>query len=112
VKKDARVFVLADSDLFDDEALPVAANQLLAVDVSHWLMGDEAFTGMTSTEADTPVSHTRKQDVVWFYGTIFLGPALVLAAGMMVTRRTRPKKRGSGAPGAPTAPATAQGATS
>ena len=54
VKKDARVFVLADSDSFDDEALPVAANQLLALDVSHWLMGDEAFTGLTSTEADVP----------------------------------------------------------
>ncbi len=113
VKKDARVFVLADSDLFDDEALPVAANQLLAVDVSHWLMGDEAFTGQTSTEADAPVSHTRKQDVIWFYGTIFLGPALVLAAGVMVTRKTR---RESGAaptaPGAPTSPAATQGATS
>ena len=115
VKKDARVFVLADSDLFDDEALPVAANQLLAVDVSHWLMGDETFTGQTSTEADAPVSHTRKQDVIWFYGTIFLGPALVLAAGVMVTRKTRRKTRGKKrptAPGAPTSPAATQGATS
>jgi hypothetical protein len=107
VKKDARVFVLADSDLFDDEALPVAANQLLALDVSHWLMGDEAYTGITSTEADTPISHTRKQDVVWFYGTIFLGPALVIVAGLAVTRPGRRRKgpgRGPGAPG-PTPPA-------
>jgi hypothetical protein len=120
VKKDARVFVLADSDLFDDEALPVAANQLLALDVSHWLMGDEAFTGQTSTEADAPVSHTRKQDVVWFYGTIFLGPALVLAAGLMVTRQNRRKKRPTapggptspGGPASPGSPTLAQGATS
>ena len=72
-------------------------------------MGDEAFTGQTSTEADAPVSHTRKQDVIWFYGTIFLGPAVVLAVGVMVTRRTRRKKRG---PAAPTGPAATQGATS
>jgi hypothetical protein len=108
VKKEARVFVLADSDLFGDEALPVAANQLLAVDVSHWLMGDEAFTGITSTEADAPVTHTRKQDVVWFYSTIFLGPALVIVAGMTITRRGRRKQRrrptGPTAPVAPTGP--------
>jgi ABC-type uncharacterized transport system len=118
VKKDARVFVLADSDLFDDEALPVAANQLLALDVSHWLMGDEAYTGITSTEADTPISHTRKQDVGWFYGTIFLGPALVIAAGLGVTRRGRRKKgqQRRGGPAAPTAgppptPAPTEGAS-
>ncbi len=103
------MFVLADSDLFDDEALPVAANQLLAIDVSHWLMGDEAFTGQTSTEADAPVSHTRKQDVVWFYGTIFLGPALVIAAGVMVTRTPGASPQAAEAPDrrprAPTAPA-------
>ncbi|HEX3905955.1 MAG TPA: DUF4350 domain-containing protein [Polyangia bacterium] len=110
VKKDARVFVLADSDLFDDEALPVAANQLLALDVSHWLMGDEAFTGLTSTEADAPVTHTRKQDVVWFYGTIFLGPAMVIAVGMMVTRAAR--RKGRRRPPGPTGPAEPQGATS
>ncbi len=94
VKKEARVFVLADSDFFADEAMPVAANQLLALDVLHWLMGDEAYTGLTSTEADAPITHTRKQDVVWFYGTIFLGPALVLGAGLAVTRRGRRKQGG------------------
>jgi len=104
VKKDARVFVLADSDVFDDEALPAGANQLLALDVAHWLMGDEAYTGKTSTEADVPISHTRKQDVVWFYGTIFLAPALVIVAGLGVTRRRR-------RPGAPPA-SHAQGAAS
>jgi hypothetical protein len=114
VKKDGRVFVLADSDLFDDEALPVAANQLLAVDVTHWLMGDEAFTGLTSTEADVPISHTRKQDTVWFYGTIFLGPALVIAIGLLVTRSARRRGRRRPPAGPPTpaeTPAATTGAT-
>ena len=45
VKKDARVFVIADSDWFDDEAIQVPGNGVLALDVIHWLMGDEAFSG-------------------------------------------------------------------
>ena len=39
------------------------------MDVIHWLMGDEGYSGVASTEADVPISHTRKQDVAWFYGT-------------------------------------------
>jgi hypothetical protein len=105
VKKDARVFVLADSDCLADEALPAGGNQLMALDVSHRLMGDEAYTGATSTEADVPLSHTRKQDVIWFYGTIFLAPALVILAGLGVTRSGRGRRR------APTGSAT-QGAAS
>lgn len=98
VKKDARVFVLADSDAFGDDALPAGANQLLALDVAHWLMGDEAYTGKTSTEADVPISHTRKQDVVWFYGTIFLAPALVIVAGLGVTRGARRRRKAAPGP--------------
>jgi hypothetical protein len=98
VKKDARVFVLADSDCLADEALPAGGNQLLALDVAHWLMGDEAYTGATSTEADVPLSHTRKQDVIWFYGTIFLAPALVILAGLAVTRSGRKRRRTTAAP--------------
>jgi ABC-type uncharacterized transport system len=106
VKKDARVFVLADSDAVSDEVIPIAANQLLAVDVVHWLMGDEAYSGMTSTEADAPITHTRKQDVLWFYGTIFLAPALVIVAGMLVTRRGRRRgpRPAAGSPPPPGAP--------
>jgi hypothetical protein len=80
---------------------------LLALDVAHWLMGDEAYTGLTSTEVDVPISHTRKQDVIWFYGTIFLAPVLVIAAGFGVTRGGRRRRRG-----APGTPAATEGAAS
>ena len=93
VKKDARVFVIADSDWIADEAIKVPGNSVLALDVIHWLMGDEAFSGQTSTEADVKITHTRKQDVVWFYLTIFLVPAAVIGAGVVVTRSTRRKRR-------------------
>jgi len=93
VKKDARVFVIADSDWIADEAIKVPGNGVLALDVMHWLMGDEAFSGQTSTEADVKITHTRKQDVVWFYSTIFLAPALVIGVGVAVTRNARRKRR-------------------
>ena len=93
VKKDARVFVIADSDWLGDEAIKVPGNGVLALDVIHWLMGDEAFSGQTSTEADVKITHTRKQDVAWFYSTIFLAPALVIGAGVVVTRKGRRKRR-------------------
>jgi len=69
----------------------------------HWLMGDEAFSGQTSTEADVKITHTRKQDVVWFYATVFLAPAVVIGAGVMLTRGKR-RKRPSRGPSAPAAP--------
>ncbi len=105
IKKDARVFVIADSDWIGDEAIKVPGNGVLALDVIKWLMGDEAFSGQTSTEADVKITHTKKQDVVWFYSTIFLAPALVLGAGVMVTRKSRRKRRQEKKRGGPPAPA-------
>jgi hypothetical protein len=100
-KKDARLFLLADSDSLSDDVIKYAANQVMAMDIVHWLMGDEAYSGPTTTEADVPITHTRKQDVVWFYGTIFVAPALVIAAGLVVTRRRRRQGRRRAAAGSP-----------
>jgi hypothetical protein len=96
-----RAFVIADSDCFADEAIQARGNELLTLDVMHWLMGDEAYQGLVSSEMDLPINHTRKQDVVWFYSTIFLAPALVLGFGWMTTRRRRRQKPAASAPGAP-----------
>jgi hypothetical protein len=110
VKKDARVYVLADSDAFSDEAIRAAANEVMAIDAMHWLMGDESFSGVPSTEADVPVSHTKKQDVVWFYSTIVLAPALVIGAGVLVTRGSRRRRRS--APDTGAKPTHSEGASS
>jgi ABC-type uncharacterized transport system len=101
----ARAFVIADSDCFADEAIQAPGNELLTLDVMHWLMGDEAYQGLVSSEMDLPVTHTRKQDVAWFYSTIFLAPTLVLGIGWMTTKRRRKVGAGAGAapPGAPSA---------
>ena len=70
-----------------DEAIRAAANELLALDVIHWLMGDESLLGRSRRPRPTcPITHTRKQDVLWFYSTIFLAPALVIGPGVAVTQ--------------------------
>jgi hypothetical protein len=111
----ARAFVLADSDALADETLPAGANQLLVLDVIHWLMGDEAYSGLVATEMDLPIVHTRKQDVAWFYGTIFLAPALVVSVGWAATKRrkkARPQAAAKTPPPSSPPPAPAEGGAS
>ena len=88
-KHEGRAVVVADSDALSDLVLENPGNTYLAEDTVKWLLGDEASAGAMDVEVDAPIRHTRKQDVAWFYGTIFLVPALVLATGAAVTRRQR-----------------------
>lgn len=112
--EEARVVVLADSDALTDKALLLnAGNQYFVHDVLRWLGGEERFSGQMSSEEDMPVSHTRKEDLVWYYLSIFAVPALVLAFGFVKTgrrkRRASPKgpslRSGSGSPPSDTPPA-------
>jgi hypothetical protein len=98
-KGQSRAFVIADSDCFSDEAIVMPGNELLTLDVMHWIMGDEAYQGLVSSEMDLPVTHTRKQDVVWFYSTIFVAPALVLGFGYLTTKKRRRKSAAPVSPG-------------
>ncbi len=92
-KEEGRALLLADSDAVSDLVLGNPGNAYLALDAMKWLSGDEAIAGSVSNESDVPIEHTRKQDVAWFYSTIFLAPGLVLLAGFLVTRRRRPRAR-------------------
>lgn len=92
-KKNGRALVLADSDALADEVLPQArGNAYFALDGLKWLLGDEEISGSTIAETDVPIQRTRALDSFWFYSTIFLGPAVVLAAGALASRRRRVKK--------------------
>jgi hypothetical protein len=88
-KVEQRIFVVGDSDFLTDPVIRFAGNGLLVLDPVRWLMGEESFAGQLSSEADVPISHTRKQDVAWFYSSIFVAPGVVLAMGFLVTRRKR-----------------------
>jgi hypothetical protein len=86
---EGRAVVMGDSDVVSDLFFENAGNMYVALDAVKWLLGDDNAKGMTDTEKDEPVEHTRGQDVAWFYGTVFGVPAMVLAAGFGVTRRKR-----------------------
>jgi len=94
-----RLFVVGDSDFLTDPVIRFGGNGLLVLDPVRWLLGEESFAGQISSEADVPITHTRKQDVVWFYCTTFLVPLGVLGVGFLVTRR-RSRKRSPGPPAA------------
>jgi len=91
--QDGRAFVIGDSDVFSDQLIRNRANALLAFDAIRWLLGEPDAVGPISNEEDVPVRHTRKQDVVWFYGSVFLAPALVLLAGWAATRKRRKRDK-------------------
>lgn len=94
--EESRAIVAADSDFLTDDFLAqVKGNGLLVVDGLKWLFGDEALAGATNTEEDAPIQKTRKQDAVWFYGTVFVAPALVLGLGFWASRRRRKKAEAS-----------------
>jgi hypothetical protein len=90
--QDGRAFVLGDSDAFSDLLIRNRANALLAYDAVRWLLGEPEAAGPVNNEEDVPVRHTRKQDVFWFYSSVFLAPALVLLAGWAATRKRRKRE--------------------
>lgn len=83
----ARALLVTDSDGLSDGVLGNPGNAYFVYDGVKWLLGDEAITGEVSSEVDVPIAHTNKQDVIWFYSTIFLAPALTLGIGRLVLRR-------------------------
>lgn len=97
-EEEGRAVVLADSDVLADVAQRVPGNRYLVIDSLRWLGGEERFSGAVSNEEDVPIAHTRKQNLVWFYLSIFLVPTLVLGLGFVMTRRRRSAKRASKAP--------------
>ena len=59
------------------------------MDAVKWLGGDEEIMGAPASEEDIRLVHSRKEDQIWFYLTIFAMPALVLGGGLAFTLRRR-----------------------
>jgi hypothetical protein len=90
-----RAFVIADGDAASDAVLGNDGNVLLVADGLRWLNGEESFAGTLTTTEDVKIEHTKQKDLVWFYGTIFGAPAIVLVGGLLYTRGARRKKKGA-----------------
>jgi hypothetical protein len=86
-KDEGRMLLAADSDFMADGVIGAYGNPLFLMDGAKWLVGDEGITGEVSNENDIPIVHTKKQDQVWFYGSSFLGPLIVLGIGFFVVGR-------------------------
>ncbi|HEY5282979.1 MAG TPA: DUF4350 domain-containing protein [Polyangia bacterium] len=90
--QDGRALVLGDADVFSDLLIRNRANAHLAYDTVNWLLGEPEAAGPVNNEEDVPVRHTRKQDVFWFYASVFLAPGLVLLTGWVATRKRRKRE--------------------
>jgi hypothetical protein len=84
-----RAAILANSAAVSDAYLGNQANLQYAVDTLRWLTDDEDLTGLVEREEDVRIQHSRDQDLVWSYGTIFAVPLTVLVGGLLHVRRRR-----------------------
>jgi len=91
-KKEMRLLVYADADAFSDKVMGNLGNYYLFDDGLRWMFEDEKILGSVKAEEDVRILHTKKEDVVWFYATIFGVPLLVLGVGVLYNQlRRRPK---------------------
>jgi len=93
-----RLIVLADADALSDQVIGNLGNYFLFEDGLKWLLGEEQLLGSVGTEEDVKIMHTKEEDVVWFYTTIFAVPLLVLGIGV-VYNRFRLRRTGKGGKG-------------
>jgi hypothetical protein len=88
--KEMRAFVVADADGMTDLLLSnFGPNRLMLMDALRWLGGEDSFAGEVNDEQDVRIEHSKQGDQAWFYSTIVGVPALVLFAGLAVSRRSR-----------------------
>jgi hypothetical protein len=97
------VVVLADTDVFADDYLGLIRvgpagdppNLILLADILKWLLEEKQIGGVSTSEEDVKIAHTRAEDVIWFYATVFAVPLIILGAGAG-TRWGRGRKRRTG----------------
>jgi hypothetical protein len=87
-----RMLAFADADAFADIAMQNPGNKSLFEDAMRWLGRDEAVAGMVKSEEDVPITHSRKQDLAWFYLTSFVPPVVFVLMGLLITRRRRAER--------------------
>ena len=86
-ERKGRIYACADATVISDILMQNPANQVLVSDALAWLQDKKAFT--SSSEKDLKIVHSKNEDLLLFYGTIIVMPLLVLAIGLLTTRRKK-----------------------
>ncbi len=84
-----RLLVFADVDLASDLLIRNRANQGALQDALAWLAAEALPAGLPESEEDVRIRHASADDWLWFYLPVLGVPALVLAIGLVRTRRGR-----------------------
>lgn len=87
---EARVFVVADADLFSDKWIRSQGNPYLFGDIVYWLRDIKEPVLPTVTEEDVRIVHKRSEDALWFYSTTLGMPGLL---GLLAIWRIRRRKQ-------------------
>jgi len=94
-KEQMRLIALADADALSDQVIGNLGNYFFFEDGLKWLFEEEPLLGSVGAEEDVRIMHTKEEDVVWFYATIFAVPLVVLGIGVVYNRfRLRQTRRG------------------
>lgn len=86
-KAGLRVVIIGDTDVWSDTWIRIDGNAIFTYSALSWLLREDVGIGAVTPTQDIPIRHTQGSDVVWFYGTIFGAPVLVLSMGFVVTKR-------------------------
>jgi hypothetical protein len=93
-KPEMRMIVLADADAVSDQVIANLGNYYFFDEGLQWLFEEEKLLGGVASGEDVRIMHTKEEDVLWFYGTIFAVPLAVLGAGITYNRlRLRRRRR-------------------
>jgi hypothetical protein len=90
-----QLLVFADVDVASDLLMQNRGNAVLLADSIAWLGGDDAPSGLPTSEEDQRIQHAKGDDWLWFYLPVVGVPALILLAGFLVVNRRR-QSTGSG----------------
>jgi hypothetical protein len=90
---EGRAVLVGDADFATDQVLRNPGNVTLVVDILRWLVGEGEIPGPAESEEDVRIEHTRDEDVIWFYGAVFLVPAIVLGGGLGSIRLAKRRKK-------------------
>ena len=87
----SKVVAFSDATFLSDAVIRNPGNLLYFADSLKWAAGQAEFAGAISSEEDVRIVHTSKEDAIWFNGTVFAMPLLVIGFGFFATRKKKTK---------------------